>query len=122
MQVGELVVIDDGKNIPERKGEIVCIEQVGAGFHDIVHVRLTSGQVEQHYKPYVKVIPRLGPFQVVFEYHEESRKWDIIVKGAKDSTEARQGFAAVVLSCQQLNPEWLNMAIITPDFHVTPAV
>ena len=48
--------------------------------------------------------------EVTFLYDEQSRKWDPVVRGAVDSVEARQAFAAVVLSCQRLQSQLLALA------------
>lgn len=64
-------------------------------------------------------------FQVIFTYDEEAKKWEAIVTGAKDATEARQGFSAVVMTCQRLKSGLLNHAKVeqVDDFYsITPAV
>lgn len=48
---------------------------------------------------------------VTFFYDEATAKWASIVMGASDATEARQAFAAVVLTCQMLDPESIAVHI-----------
>jgi hypothetical protein len=44
-------------------------------------------------------------FEVCFQYDEPSRKWEVVVKGATSSTEALQGFNAVVITASQATPK-----------------
>ena len=66
------------------------------------------------------------PIQVFFNYCEESRKWTVVVNGAADPTEARQAFSAVILTCQKLNPDLLELTKVLPtidgEFEINPAV
>lgn len=48
--------------------------------------------------------------RVLFEYDEESRKWEVYVNGTETVLEARQAFSAVVITCQKLNPDLLDRA------------
>jgi len=48
-------------------------------------------------------------FKVTFEYCEESRKWDVFVEGAETELEAKQGFAAVALTCMSLDQRVFNL-------------
>lgn len=63
--------------------------------------------------------------QVIFTYDETARKWEASVEGVEDSTEARQAFAAVVLTVHELNSGLLNHTKVLKrgtDYHITPAV
>jgi hypothetical protein len=64
--------------------------------------------------------------KVIFEYDEESRKWDPTVHDASSETEARQAFNAVVLTCRQLDPRLLNLseveALDNNGYRIYPAV
>lgn len=66
--------------------------------------------------------------RVIFEYDEESRKWEVEVHDAGDIIEARQAFSAVVLSCQELEADILEHTkteVITyapSDIRIIPAV
>jgi hypothetical protein len=42
------------------------------------------------------------PVRVIFEYDEDAAKWAVLVTEASDETEAKQAFAAVVMTCQML--------------------
>jgi len=44
------------------------------------------------------------PFQVIFEYQEASRNWEVFVKGAHTELEARQGFCAVLFTTHDATP------------------
>lgn len=48
--------------------------------------------------------------KVTFVYDEEANRWEPIVDGVADETEARQAFSAVVLTCQYLLPNLLDKA------------
>lgn len=64
-------------------------------------------------------------FRVVFTYDETARKWLPSIEGAKDSTEALQGFTAVVLTCQQLDEKILDKSLaiaVFDHFNIVPAV
>jgi hypothetical protein len=37
---------------------------------------------------------------VIFTYDENCRKWDVVVSGVKDTTEALQAFNAVAITCK----------------------
>lgn len=64
--------------------------------------------------------------EVRFQYDERLKKWDPLVVGASDPDEAREAFAAVILTCQMLNPKLLKHTRITrksiDNFQVQPAV
>jgi hypothetical protein len=62
---------------------------------------------------------------VIFTHDDDARKWEVVVSGAADASEARQAFAAVVLTCQQLDSKLLmhtQVASNGDDFAITPAV
>lgn len=48
--------------------------------------------------------------RVSFWYDEEANRWEPVVDGVADETEARQAFSAVVLTCQYLLPSLLDKA------------
>jgi hypothetical protein len=60
--------------------------------------------------------------EVKFQYDGQARKWDPLVVGTADPNEAREAFAAVVLTCHMLDPKLLGHTQITEDFHIRPAV
>lgn len=60
-------------------------------------------------------------FRVIFTYDETACKWEASVEGATDKTEARQGFSAVVVTCQELDRSLLRHAQVSEDFKITPA-
>ena len=62
------------------------------------------------------------PFRVVFTYDETSSLWEPSVENCEDKVEARQGFSAVVLTCQGLNPNLLVHTQVSDDMVITPAV
>lgn len=66
------------------------------------------------------------PVQVIFTHDDDKMSWEAKVIGAEDHNEARQAFNAVVLTCQQLNPNLLNQTKVIPhvegDFEIVPAV
>ena len=39
--------------------------------------------------------------QVIFNYDEDARKWDVVINGASDQTEATHAFNAVIRTCHQ---------------------
>jgi len=41
------------------------------------------------------------PVRVIFTYDEAARKWEAHAEGCTEALEARQAFAAVVITCQQ---------------------
>lgn len=49
---------------------------------------------------------------VKFAYDETVGKWDVWVEGTATSLEARQAFSAVVLTCQQVDPDLLRLTRI----------
>lgn len=64
-------------------------------------------------------------FRVIFTYDEESRKWEATVEGAENAIEAQQGFNAVVVTCQELNPRLLNFHLVEKvedGFKIVPVV
>jgi hypothetical protein len=61
-------------------------------------------------------------FRVIFTYDEALRKWESEVEGAKDKVEVRQGFSAVVLTCQMLDPDLLIHTKVNDDYSIIPAV
>ena len=63
--------------------------------------------------------------RVVFGYDEDCRKWDPLVTGDVSHLEARQAFAAVVLTCKMLNEDLLGYSLVEKIEHgykITPAV
>jgi hypothetical protein len=44
---------------------------------------------------------------VRFDYDELTTRWVVLVTGAESELEARQAFSAVVITCQELNPDFL---------------
>lgn len=53
--------------------------------------------------------------RVSFDYDEESKKWIPWVSGAGNSTEARQAFSAVVVTCQMLDERLLNHTAVSAE-------
>lgn len=53
--------------------------------------------------------------KVIFEYDEFVKRWDVHVESASDPREAREAFAAVVLSCGILNPRLLSQTLVAKD-------
>lgn len=63
--------------------------------------------------------------QITFEYDETQRKWSVSVKGVRDSREAQQAFTAVVMTCQQVDPNLQRHALVDQKgdtYNITPAV
>lgn len=64
--------------------------------------------------------------RVVFTHDEAVRKWSTHVEGARNMKDACDAFQAVVLSCNMLNTNLLDKALITKrddgNYEVTPAV
>lgn len=60
--------------------------------------------------------------EIKFQYDEQARKWDPLVVGTSDPNEAREAFAAVVKTCQLLDPQLLQHTRVTEDFHIQPAM
>lgn len=67
--------------------------------------------------------------QVVFTHDDNAKKWECRVHGVKDAKEARQAFAAVVLTCEMIDGGLqIEAAIakpvegITNAFDIKPAV
>lgn len=60
--------------------------------------------------------------EVRFQYDEQARKWDPLVVGTASPDEAREAFAAVVLTCQMLDPDLLEYSRVLDNFHIQPAV
>ena len=44
------------------------------------------------------------PFQVIFQYDESTKLWDVFVRGATSPLEAVQGFNAVVITARDATP------------------
>ncbi len=66
-------------------------------------------------------------FRVIFTYHEPTRKWEATVEGAESPLDALQGFNAVVLTAQMLDPDLLTHGLSEPGtqpgvYKITPAV
>ena len=61
---------------------------------------------------------------VVFEYDEESTKWEMVVTGAKNETEAKQAFNAVVLTCRDVvvSMEHKVERVSIGEYVITPVV
>jgi hypothetical protein len=77
--------------------------------------------VERHLKDGRKSLEE-KMFRVIFTYDEIHRKWEAKVEGATNKVEARQGFSAVVVSCQELDPMLLIHTQVSDDYKITPAV
>lgn len=66
--------------------------------------------------------------KVTFLYDEESENWDVEVEGAKDATEAKQAFNAIVLTLRhpKLDIGLRHLAMPTIDradtYRITPAM
>lgn len=64
--------------------------------------------------------------KVIFEYDETTRKWDPVVIGTTSAVEARQAFSAVVITCQELDPNLLSFSktavLDATSFSIRPAV
>lgn len=67
--------------------------------------------------------------QVVFTHDDSAKKWECRVFGCKDAKEARQAFAAVVLTCEMVDGGLqIEAAIAKPvegmnnAFDIEPAV
>lgn len=62
---------------------------------------------------------------VSFIYDEDAKKWETIVTGVINSTEARQAFSAVVLTCQMSDASLLGLTLVSPEgegYKITPVV
>jgi len=58
----------------------------------------------------------MAKVQVIFTYDEKSCKWEASVVGIEKELEARQAFTAVVMTCQQLNANLQDRALVrTPE-------
>ena len=64
--------------------------------------------------------------KVTFEYDEEHEKWEPVVSGVKNETEARQAFNAVAITVHmEVNPILLSESKVKQrgnDFIIIPAV
>jgi hypothetical protein len=67
--------------------------------------------------------------RVIFRYDEPTRKWESSVEGATSALEATQAFNAVIITCQQLDPQLLTHTLATLNqdetndlYEIIPAV
>lgn len=64
-------------------------------------------------------------FQVIFTHDDTAKKWVATIKGATSKTEARQGFTAVVVTCQMLDAnlqQYASLKLNGDTYEITPAV
>jgi hypothetical protein len=63
---------------------------------------------------------------VHFLYNEMHRKWDTVVHGVTSELEAKQAFAAVVITCQNLDERLLGRELVQAtdpeSYRIIPAV
>lgn len=63
--------------------------------------------------------------RVVFTHDNAALKWEVHAEGVSGVTEALQSFLAIVLSCEQLNPNLVPKSLVMNDhgyFKIIPAV
>lgn len=63
--------------------------------------------------------------QITFIYNDELKKWQVVVSGVENETEAVEAFTAVVMTCQMLNPRVLAQSPVKDHvlgFEIIPAV
>ena len=63
--------------------------------------------------------------EVRFQYDEAARKWQVLVTGVSGKIEAQQAFAAIIMTCDPINPGLQHHAQVkqtSEGYYITPAV